>query len=182
MLPKEAFGTVVAAVIAAFISLVGLIISKENKVSEFRQAWIDSLRAEVAAVITHGYAIFQAFDSVVGLPEDALLGWQDVRTDFVNLEEAAAKIRLRVNPTEKPSIALLEVLREHEALFLKYDGVPDLNKLVPISTRLSEVTQVVLQQEWRRVKFGEPIYRMARWIAGILVTVGLVYLSFKILR
>jgi hypothetical protein len=41
-LPKEIAGTLVAAAIAAFISLVGLIITKESKVSEFRQAWIDA--------------------------------------------------------------------------------------------------------------------------------------------
>src|SRR5579862_1385600 len=98
-MPKEIAGTIIAAVIAALISLLGLIISKENKVSEFRQTWIDSLREEVAAVITHGHAIFQAFDAVIKLPEDAL-DWEDIRADFVGLESAIAKIRLRVNATE----------------------------------------------------------------------------------
>jgi len=60
-LPIELAGTIVAAVIAAIISLLGLIISKENKVSEFRQAWIDSLREEIAAVITHAHAVHGAY-------------------------------------------------------------------------------------------------------------------------
>jgi len=59
-LPGALAGTIIAAVIAAIVSLLGLIISKETKVSEFRQAWIDSLRAEIAAVITHAQALHGA--------------------------------------------------------------------------------------------------------------------------
>lgn len=55
-LPKEIAGTIIAAIIAAVISLLGLLISKENKVSEFRQAWIDALREEIAEVITHAHS------------------------------------------------------------------------------------------------------------------------------
>jgi hypothetical protein len=37
-LPKEAAGAIFAALIAGLISLLGLIISKEQKISEFRRA------------------------------------------------------------------------------------------------------------------------------------------------
>lgn len=36
-------GAVGAAIIAGFFSIVSLIIGKEQKTSEFRQAWIDAL-------------------------------------------------------------------------------------------------------------------------------------------
>src|SRR6266851_7928067 len=170
-LPKEIAGTIVAAVIAAVISLLGLIISKENKVSEFRQAWIDALRAEVSAVTTHAHAIFQAFDAVVG--EVKGLVWEDIREDFVALEDEAAKIRLRLNPTEKPSIALLEVLKELQSLFRNFSGTPDPDKVDSVSQRLLEVTQPVLKSEWGRVKRGELVYRGATILAGLLVVVGL---------
>jgi hypothetical protein len=39
-----AIGAISAAIITGLLSLVGLIISKENKTSEFRQQWIDSFR------------------------------------------------------------------------------------------------------------------------------------------
>ncbi|MBZ5654093.1 MAG: hypothetical protein LAO56_02315 [Acidobacteriia bacterium] len=174
-LPIQIAGTIIAAAIAAFISLVGLIISKESKVSEFRQQWIDALRAEVSLVITHTHAIHQAFDAVIHTP-DQPLAWGDIRTDYVNFDEAAAKIRLRVNPTEKPSIALLEVLTEYENLLYKSVGQPDFNTLMSVSTRLLEATQVVLKQEWQRVKFGEPVYKVAEGLAGLLFIVGLVML------
>ena len=42
-IPDQAIGAIAAALIAGLISLLGLIISKEQKVSDFRQAWIDAL-------------------------------------------------------------------------------------------------------------------------------------------
>jgi hypothetical protein len=167
-LPKEIFGTVVAAVIAAVISLLGLIISKENKVSEFRQAWIDSLRAEIAAVITHVRPIQGAH--LAKFKDDSAL-WQNTREDFVSLNAAWAKIKLRLNPEEKPSIAILEVLAEHEALFSV--SPPDFSKLESIERRLLRFTQVVLRQEWRRVKRGELVYKAATVMAVLLVIGGL---------
>jgi len=43
-----AIATVVAAVIAGLISVVALTLTKEQKTSEFRQAWIDGLRSDLA--------------------------------------------------------------------------------------------------------------------------------------
>jgi hypothetical protein len=168
-LPIAIAGTIVAAAIAAFISVVGLIISKENKVSEFRQEWINALRAEVSLVITHTQAIHQAFDAVADIP-DKPLTWEEIRTDYVNFDEAAAKIRLRLNPAEKPSIALLQVLGEYENLLYKSVGEPDFNKLMSVSTKLLGAAQVVLQQEWRRVKLGEPVYRRTQVVAALVLT------------
>ena len=41
-------GVILAALIGGFFSLISLIISKEQKTSEFRQQWIDSLRQEIS--------------------------------------------------------------------------------------------------------------------------------------
>ena len=40
-----------AAVITSILSVLGLVISKEQKTSEFRQQWIHSLRSEVAPLL-----------------------------------------------------------------------------------------------------------------------------------
>lgn len=54
-LPDQAVGATIAAIVAALVALLGLIISKEQKVSEFRQQWIDALRADIAATIRYGH-------------------------------------------------------------------------------------------------------------------------------
>lgn len=164
-LPNEVAGAIIAALIAGVISLLGLIISKEQKVSDFRQAWIDALRADMAAVITHAHAIHGAH--LAKFQTDAEL-WKNVRGDFVGINEAWARIKLRLNPKEKPSIAVLEVLKEHESLFAA-GTVPDFGKLKSLDDKLLGNTQLVLKQEWLRVRSGERVYRIAKYTA-VLVT------------
>ena len=130
-LPSEAVGAIAAAVIAGLIPLLGLIITKEQKVSDFRQAWIDALRSDVATVITHAHAIRGAY--VANTAER----WELVRDDFVGINEAWARIRLRFNPKERSSIAVLDVLKEHEALFAA-NNQPDLEELEALDRRLLE--------------------------------------------
>jgi len=57
----------IGAVIAGFVSILGLIISKEQKTSEFRQTWIDSLRSDIASLIARASAL-QVIFSAGGSP------------------------------------------------------------------------------------------------------------------
>ena len=68
VLPDIAVGAIGAALIAGVVSLLGLVISKEQKVSEFRQAWIDALRSDVASLISHVNAIHGAIQAGFGDP------------------------------------------------------------------------------------------------------------------
>lgn len=175
-LPKEIAGTIIAAVIAAIISLLGLLISKENKVSEFRQAWIDALREEIAAVIVHAHAIHGAY--LAKFPDNPEI-WRNMRGDFVSINEAWAKIRLRLNPDEDPSKEILEALKKYEGIFLENNTAPDFSKLDEADRELLERTKVVLKEEWTRVKRGERTYRVATWLAGMLVVLGVLLLLLK---
>jgi len=49
-LPAVAVGAIGTSIIAAMVSLVGLTVSKEQKVSELRQPWIDALRDDLAGL------------------------------------------------------------------------------------------------------------------------------------
>lgn len=168
----EIAGTIVAAVIAAVISLAGLIISKENKVSEFRQAWIDALREEVAAVLTHAHVLYMSYLLKVNQQAPAAT-WQKVREDLVNLNSAGAKIKLRLNPKEESSRAVLRALEAHEKLFPNEGAIPDLDTLESSESKLLTCTQVVLKEEWRRVKWGEYFYRAVTVGTALLVLGGL---------
>ena len=47
-LSYPAVGTICAALIAGLISFVVTVLAKDQKISEFRQAWIDALRSDAA--------------------------------------------------------------------------------------------------------------------------------------
>jgi hypothetical protein len=51
------YATLLVAMIAGAFSLLGLVISKEQKVSEFRQTWIDALREDISELIAHANLI-----------------------------------------------------------------------------------------------------------------------------
>lgn len=51
VVPDAAIGAIAAASIAGLLAFLSLIIAKENKTSEFRQAWIDSLRLDLSKLI-----------------------------------------------------------------------------------------------------------------------------------
>jgi hypothetical protein len=103
--------------------------------------------------------------------KDTIL-WQNVRVDFVGLNEAWARIRLRLNPKEPHSIAILRAFEEHEGLFPN-GSTPDFTKLGFADRKLLDATNVVLKEEWRRVKRGEFVYKGATILAGLLVIGGL---------
>lgn len=175
-LPDIAIGAISAAIIASFFSFLGLIISKEQKTSEFRQAWIDALRSEIAQLISsanaiHGAMMSQGFGSSAS-------AWSVVREDFVTINEATAKIRLRLNPNEDLSKAVLGKIEEIEGM-LAPGTSPDYAELNKREKELVSQASALLKDEWRRVKKGEATYRAAKWgvCVAMVVLVVVVVLS-----
>ena len=144
-----AIGAVVAALIAAAVAFVGLVVSKEQKVSEFRQAWIDSLRKDLSRFI----ALLQA-----------------VRNDetTIELNEKYNRIVLRLNPRKDADLRA-RVDDAHRA----YSAV-DMNRLAASTTNLRSDFQELFKTEWERVKAGELVYRTTKWVPLALVIVVLV--------
>lgn len=180
-LPDQAFGAIVAAVIAGIVALLGLIISKESKVSEFRQQWIDALRADIAAVIRYGHSMYSR-TSFSSEQQGGQHPWDMIRQDFAALTEAMARIRLRLNNKEQESAALLAALNKHAAAVKRGvtndDARDELNvekAITSASDELVAAANVVLKQEWNRVRSGERVYRVARWIALIIIGCGIVW-------
>lgn len=175
-IPDVAIGAIAAALIAGLISLLGLIISKEQKTSEFRQAWIDGLRSELSLVIAHANAIHGA--SAANLWNVANAGgsaselWKVVRQDFVGINEATAKIRLRLNPREDQAQAILAAIDELERL-LSPGQMMNYVEINTLEKRLVSEAQVLLKSEWTRVQKGEETYKVAR-LAALAISIACV--------
>jgi hypothetical protein len=166
-LPDQAIGAILASIIAGTIALLGLIISKEQKVSEFRQQWIDGLRADIAAVIRYGHCMCR---HTLAAQMGQAISSASVSEDFAGITEASARIRLRLNRKEKESATLLAALDQH-LVMVKTES--DTEVVSSVTDKLVAAAEVVLKQEWVRVRSGEPVYRIARW-AALLVIVALV--------
>lgn len=178
-IPDVAVGAITAALIAGIVSLLGLIVSKEQKISDFRQAWIDGLRSEIALLITHANAIHGSLSVGWTNIADA---WKDIRVDYVGINEAAGRIRLRLNPKEPASLEILKTIEELENILKPSLQAPDYVKLNVVEKRLVKETNYVLKSEWRRVKRGEYVYQIAKYAALSVVVIAIIISVFFIFR
>lgn len=177
-----------AAAIAGIFSLAGLFISKEQDTSRFRQAWIDELRKDIASLAARAHQIHAYV--LLALEEDNAKRWQATHDDFIELNSASMRIKLRLNPGECESRLVLEQMNQLEDLFkeiknpLKRDNA-SLDKIFSIIDGLERDAPPLLKKEWERVKSGEPVYRTAKIVAVALSLVSLaiaVFFFYKLLH
>ena len=167
-----AAATVVAAVIAGLVSFVALTLTKEQKTSEFRQAWIDGLRNDLSEFLSAARAMARATEERFAFgdaysahpftiqPEQIGEIRQRVATVFY-------RIKLRLNPDESEHNELLRLLSriaEEQAEQIKSPTSGSENVMKAIEAA-AEYARPVLKTEWKRVKAGEPQFRKVRdWL------------------
>lgn len=164
-----AIATVVAAVIAGLISVVTLTLTKEQKTSDFRQAWIDNLRQDLAEFLAAARAMARVSEEL------AVFGAKYADMPFAIPPIKVAEIRhsvgvvfyrvkLRLNADEAEHKELLRLLNravEEQNRQLKSQNFDANNVLQAIETA-ADYARPVLKAEWTRVKQGEPQFRLVR--------------------
>ena len=167
-----ALGSIIAAMIAGILALIGLVISKESKLSEFRQAWIDGLRKEIAT-LSANLLMIRRFVAEQSENQDAA---RDTRQALIAADTSLFLIRLRLNPDEVASKDVLDTLDEIER-FSNQAGHP-IEETDKLERKLISGARTVLKTEWVRVKHGERTYRLvkgaAQWLVMILALIFIV--------
>lgn len=162
-LPQSA---IIAAIIAGVISLFSLIISKENKISEFRQEWVNSLRNELATLI----ACVDAVNFHLSLEKSTQEDLSSAKKTLREMHEAKAKILLRINPKENLSIDTIAAIDNLLANIHKTKQ-SELPQLKSDTDALIAASQKLLKFEWDRVKRGERIFFVITCASIIFVAV-----------
>jgi flagellin-specific chaperone FliS len=173
-------GAIFAACITGAISFISLVISKEQKISEFRQAWIDGLRAELAEFASQARRIsleqtpesmreqLNAVEEMMNknLYEQSSDPFHEHRQ---RMSQAYFALRLRLNPSEENNIILLNHLNDIYQILITRRNRLQYNNTVKKLDEMASVAQVVLKSEWMRVKKGEKVFRVvtsiAEWLA-----------------
>ena len=138
-----------ASLVATVAALLGVLVTNQGKVSEFRQKWIDALREDASALVTNTY--FVAGARLRGNVEASRID-----ESVIQINQVSARIRLRLNPKEKQTDAILAAMNKIETV---NQGAAALLDLVKYVDEFVAAVQKVLKKEWRRVKWGEPLYR-----------------------
>jgi hypothetical protein len=202
-LPNAVEVGVLVALISGVFSLVGLIIAKETKLSDFRQAWIDALREDISLFVSHAINISSYFQVVIKpinvtyteamisaagdqqkikqLYEEHQKKMEEflrvLREDFSGLNVRSTRIKLRLNnsPHEIDAISLLREMKKMEIIFGDINNSED--KIVHGIVEEIEITsRPLLKKEWNRVKEGERTFKIAKLVSFVLSAILALFL------
>ena len=177
----------VAALITAMISFVNLTLNKEQKTSEFRQAWIDGLRSDLAIFFSSARAlcrVMQEVRSPHSSDEDVeYFRFTKDQVSKMRFEGADAlyRIKLRLNKNEAEHIELDRLLNVTTATQNKINiekGL-DYSEALKAIESASSYSQDILKSEWERVKRGEKSFQVAKnLVMPLIMTISLVLIAF----
>jgi hypothetical protein len=173
-----AFGAIIAALIAGCFSYINLINAKEQKISEFRQAWIDALRTSVSKYVSslsYLSVLYKHYSDGEKKDKSKFEMAKGVNEVYENVNSAYNDIVFRVNNAEsEPDFesinkAFLECLNASRNLYNK----GEYNEAIKACDGVREATKPLLKNEWNRVKMGEPAYTKAKTIAVRILYSGM---------
>lgn len=176
-----ALGAICAALITSIFAFINLINSKEQKTSEFRQDWINSLRqniSEFTAVTTTFVSMLNYIDSFDS-EDEKVKRESEFYKENIDIANDITKhyniIQLYVNPVENRSF--LNALSQVYTLVTS-KSVTSGEQITKANKELVTEAQSLLKCEWERVKRGEMIYRVTKWGALTLFSL-LAYALFN---
>lgn len=129
--------------LAGLIAAMSAVIGKENKISEFRQAWIDDQREDLAAIAAQALAYVK--DTGIAKKVERL-------TVF---DAARARIELRENPTKEEWTGIRADIGTLRDRMIAADAAA-IATSVPL---ILAAARLPLKANWTIVKKGEPWYR-----------------------
>lgn len=172
-IPDAAVGPIIAAIIAALVVFISTVLSKEQKTSEFRQAWIDELRKDVAQYVsgTVEFAALYSLRKKRNSDEVALL--EDNFDAIRELQSIEYRIIFRLNPIKHADlIAKIKALRR-QMISINTQGAGRNGVEEAITDAITGDCNRILKAEWERVKKGETGFRFVKWAAMAIAALGL---------
>ena len=174
---------IIVALIAAFVSFIGLVITKEQKVSEFRQDWINKLREDISQLIGVLSLLGNAWAVVANdYKKNSKVGDQFLSDNITSIKEIdtlISKSKLRLNPEDDKG--LINILKEIEDLTSSPSKLSSkmFEKKV---NELEDECHLVFKTEWERVKSGELFYRIVKYFVGSVMLLLLTIVVMMILH
>ncbi len=175
-LAYPALGAILSALIAGVVTFLITVLTKEQKISEFRQNWIDALREDISEFL----GLIQSLTSMIGFikyqsgVDESKKFIESNHDNFSKVTTIYFRIALRLNPDEHQE--LRAALKE---MFSMLSGSVDLYDSKAIESLVQDVvakSQTVLKKEWNRVKQGEKMFRISKYVALIIIVIAAIIL------
>ena len=145
--------------LAGLIAAMSAVIGKENKISEFRQAWIDHQREDLAVIAAEAVAYGKEPDAAKKVERLALF------------DGARARIELRENPTKEEWTEIRTDIGTLRDIMIAADTVA----IGGLTLSILAAARLPLKANWTIVKKGEPWYRYFKnaLVVAMIATVTL---------
>lgn len=176
-----ALATLAAAFVAGGIARSNLIVSKESKISEFRQAWVGELRENLSSLFSAVRLLARAVqeerdkEQRIGSNEKFHFS-QDKIVETRHLSaETKYRIELlldRNHPTHAELGQLLDAMMAAQNAYLVGGQDADIEKVFELIDHANKQASVVLGHEWELVRTGEDEYRNAVKMANSVLLVA----------
>jgi hypothetical protein len=179
-------GVMFAAIIGGFFSLMNLVSSKEQKVSEFRQSWIDSLRESISSYIASLYyltTLYKHYAEQHPEKKDRFEMTKSIEETYSQVNKMYNDIIFRINDDEtKPTLKKLNndfllALEESRAIFNNNNN--EFEEVKDSCDKIRAHAKPLLKNEWKRVKSGEPTYRNSKYFAITILAIGISIFSYS---
>jgi hypothetical protein len=176
-IPFTPIATVVAALITSFISFVNLTLSKEQKTSEFRQAWIDGLRGDLAIFFSSARALCRSMQETRS-PNTADEDMQDFKFGKEKIghmrlagADSLYRIILRLNKNEPEHKKLQQLLEKAINIQnrINIEKAKDYTEALEALEQAASYSQDILKREWERVKQGEKSFQYTKNITMLTI-------------
>ena len=178
--------SIIVVVISAYGSFYGLIITRANKISEIRQAWIDELRKDISDYI--GYSQEHAFyySHIRNSNEDNSRNTINDHFSFNSHTVISIYTRIILRLDKANHLDLLNVLFES---YKDYSDMLNNDKyssdLDNHLTKVREQAITVLDDAWKTVQIGEEVINRIRksipYAAGGIVIVLVIIIACTII-
>lgn len=165
-------GAVVAAIITGFITFINLVISKDQKTSEFRQEWINSIRNDISNYLGQFAHLHSIYLHTKGDKVTYEVYVKEGAETMQRLHSLFTQISLRLNPKEHNEF--IAVLKELDDLSTSPSGLSQRDKILELNTKITSMSQEILKDEWLRVKTGEPSYIKIKKYLKIFTTLCII--------
>lgn len=190
-IPLAPIATVVAALITALISFVNLTLSKEQKTSEFRQAWIDGLRGDLAIFFSSARALCRTMQETrsPNTTDEDIQDFKFGKDKIGNMRLAAAeplyRIKLRLNknePEHKELDRLLEsAMRTQNKINIEKGK--DYTKALNAIDLAASYSQDILKNGWERVKLGEKSFQKVKnTVLPLIMIISVIFITILLFR
>ncbi|MGS0691208.1 hypothetical protein [Shewanella sp. 30m-9] len=170
-----AAATILAAFIAGTVALTSTVIAKEQKISEFRLAWIDAFRNDIVELIACGTKV-SALASITEVNSNHAEKSFQARAEYFSI---ATKINLRLNCGDG-----LNLLYEIDRLMHTVTYGESKNRMIAVTDvnhEIIKISQEIISVEWEKVKQGELLNRFFIGTGKVLMGSSITAFFFYVL-